>query len=114
MAFLSIAGKVYPVTHGNASEDAPTFIGAIKRAWSGNLRRTVRVVKRQWSFVLGPVYQYEYDLLRADVATAANVTVTGDAVMNANVTAAVILGAAPFIPEDPFYRRTVSVTVMEV
>lgn len=114
MAFLTIAGKSYIVAHGNASEDTPTFIGAITRSFSGVLRRTVRAVKRQWSFTLGPLWPHEYTLLRADVATAASVTVTGDAMSNANVTAAVILGAAPYVHDDPLFRRMVSVTVMEV
>lgn len=113
MAFLTIAGKDYPVAINAATEDAPTFIGAIGRAVSGGLRRTVRAVKRQWTFTLGPLWEYQYGQLRTDVATAANVTVTGESMGNVNVTAAVILGAAPYIADDPSFRRLVSVTVME-
>jgi hypothetical protein len=104
MAFLKIAGKTYIVAHGNANEDQPTMIGALGRAFSGVLRRTVRVVKRQWTFTLGPMYDYEDALLRADVATAASV----------NVTCAVILGAASYVPDDPLFRRMRTVTCMEV
>jgi hypothetical protein len=114
MAFLKIAGKTYIVAHGNANEDQPTMIGALGRAFSGVLRRTVRVVKRQWTFTLGPMYDYEDALLRADVATAASVTVTGDAVAGVNVTCAVILGAASYVPDDPLFRRMRTVTCMEV
>lgn len=113
MAFLTIAGKNYPVAHNNASEDAPTFIGALVRSWTGVLRRTTRAVKRQWSFTLGPVHQHEYNLLRTDVASAVSVTVTGDAMGGVNVTAAVVLGSAPYLPDDQYYRRLVNVTVME-
>lgn len=114
MPFLSIAGKVYNVAHGNANEDAPTYVGAIGRAWAGGLRRTTRATKRQWAFTLGPQFQFEFDMLRADTLNAASVTVTGDALANVPVTAAVIIGQAPYIPDDPLYRRMVSVTVMEV
>lgn len=113
MAFLTIAGRDYPVAHDSATEDAPTFIGAITRAFSGALRRTVRSVKRQWTFTIGPIYQYEYDLLRSDVATAASVAVTGDAMAGASVTAAVVLGGSRYVPDDPYFRRAVQVTVME-
>jgi hypothetical protein len=114
MAFLTIAGKNYPVAIGNATEDAPTFVGAITRAWSGMLRRTVRTLKRQWSFTLGPLYPYEDQLLRTDVATTASVVVTGDAVENASVTAAVVLAGKSYIVDDPSYRVMRAVTVMEV
>lgn len=114
MSFLSIAGKVYNVAHGNANEDAPTYIGAIGRAWAGGLRRTTRATKRQWPFTLGPHFQYEFDMLRADTLNAASVTVTGDAFSNIPFTAAVIIGQASYIPDDPLFRRMVSITVMEV
>jgi hypothetical protein len=113
MAFLTIAGKNYIVAYGNANEDAPTFIGALSRAFAGNLRRTVRAAKRQWSFTLGPMHYYEYNALRTDVVSAANVTVTGDALESINYTCAVILGEAGYIPDDPLYRRMVRVTVIE-
>jgi nucleoside phosphorylase len=114
MAFVTINGRNYPVAIGNASEDAPTFIGALTRAFAGNLRRTVRALKHQWTFTLGPLYQYEDDLLETDVGSTASVTVTGDALANVAVTAAVILGSSIYIPDDPLFRRLRQVTVMEV
>lgn len=114
MAFLSIAAKVYPVKIDGATEDPPYEVGARSRAFAGNLRRTVRAVKRQWTFTLGPIYDHEYAMLRADVATAASVTVTGTAMGGANVTAAVILGAAPYVEDVFSHRRMVQVTVLEV
>lgn len=114
MAFLTIAGKNYPVAHGNANEDAPTMGGAITRAYSGGLRKTTRWTKRHWSFTLSPIWQHEFNLLRADTLNAASVTVTGDALGNVALTAAVLLGQAAYIADDPLFRRSVQVTVMEV
>lgn len=114
MSFLVIAGSTVPVAPSGASENAPEQIGSTSRAYDGSLRSTVRAEKRSWTFTTKPIDSTLEATIRAAVANAYAVTVTGSALGGASVTCIVTLGQASFTLVRGGFKKTLTLNVKEV
>lgn len=79
MAFLTLgATEVWVDTRG-ATEPEVIRVGESTRAFAGNLRSTVRAVKRNWRFTGAPMSESAFAALRATFEAGDFVTCFGDA-----------------------------------
>ena len=117
MAFVTIAGNDYEVTHDGAQELEPVTVGARFRTANGKQRSTIRAVIRGWGMTLlfrGDLSDEE--TLRDDVGMGEQVACGGDALKGATPTCEVEIGASGFIPADGAtygHWRTLAITLRE-
>lgn len=84
---ITIAGTDYWASEGGEGDEI--VIGESTRAFAGNLRNSVRDVKRTFTFTTVPITETDYDTLRAAVSGKAHVTVSGTLLSGDSITAAV-------------------------
>jgi hypothetical protein len=116
MAFLTIAGVNYDVQQQGAGEATPRLIGKDVAAFAGGLRTTRRARKRVYNFTLAPLSVTAYETLITNVATSV-VSVTGDALDGAAISALVDVNSGAFIDDLTavrFHQRIAQITVREV
>jgi hypothetical protein len=78
MAFLTIAAVDYDVIGEGANRLQDIDVGnRNSRAFAGNLRVSVRAVKRQWEFALAPMAPAAVTTLRTNIALGAIVACSG-------------------------------------
>lgn len=113
MSMLAIAGIEFDVLQSGASEDEPFRVGTSERMFSGLLRSTVRVEKRQWSYALGPLTAARYEQLFELTKNGAQVIVSG-AMMVGSPLCTVELSGADYVPAGTGFRKIATIRIREV
>lgn len=114
MAFLTIAGVNVDVLTTGAHELPPVEIGKSKRAFAGNLRTSMRSIKRLWSFTTRDMTDAEITTLRTAAPHGNFVTCSGDA-LPASALYEVTYPGGPFVETgNPYYKRSIEIRVQEV
>lgn len=104
MAFLTIAGQTILVDARSTGELAPTEIGAMARAYSGNLRTSIRATKRAWQFQTVEWAQSNIDTFKANCLNGAIVACNGDFNNNVAVNCKVTFLGTAYVPGGGGYR----------
>jgi hypothetical protein len=114
MAFLIIAGVTVDVVTNGARQLPPIEIGKSRRAFAGNLRSSIRSVKRMWSFTTREMLDAEIATLQAAAPHGAYAACSGDS-LPASATYEVTYKGGPFVETgNPYYKRTVEIQVAQV
>lgn len=114
MAALIIASLTMKVITSGATQRESEPIGEETRAFSGNLRSSVRAEKRKWSFECYFAFQADLDALRAAVPNRAFVTCSGT-LLPSSLTCRVVIGDAPYRKRSiTSVWRTASIELTEV
>jgi hypothetical protein len=118
MSYLSVAGIVVNVSRTQPMSETIERIGSSSRAYSGNLRTTVRSEKRTWKLMTAPMIAATAATLRAAITLAAQVSCTGDMLGGSTVTCEAEVNDAPYIGSNPVdglgYMRVLAITLREV
>lgn len=112
MITVDIAGSSYEVIDEGAEQLEDIEIGIRKRAFAGNMRSSVRVVKREWRFPLLPMTNAVLAVLKTAVERGKIVS-CGSVLMGVTLNCTVKVGVAPFIYKGILYERGVTVTISE-
>lgn len=114
MAFLIIAGVTVDVVTTGGHEGPPIEIGRSRRAFAGNLRSSIRSIKRVWTFLTRDMTDAEIVTLRTAAPYGSFVTCSGDA-LPASATYEVTYKGGPFVETgNPYYKRQQEIQVQEV
>lgn len=114
MAFLIIAAVTVDVQTNGARELPPIEVGRSRRAFAGNLRTTVRAIKRVWVFTTREMLDSEITTLRNAAPYGSFVACSGDA-LPAAATYEVTYKGGPFVETgNPYYKRIQEIQVQEV
>lgn len=112
MAFLHIDGVGdIEVQTTNPSVEYEE-IGSTRRAYSGNLRSSIKAVRRKWSFTSAPVSQTTYENLYNATKLGQNVVCSGDA-LNASITCQVKV-TADYIPNGLNFSMIMALELTEI
>jgi hypothetical protein len=116
MAVLVSAGITVPVIAPGATKDI-VRLGTSSRAYAGNLRSSVRAEKREWEVLTSMLTQAEAVTLEAAVASAAQVSCSGD-LLGATITCEVTVGKQQYPPynggDGLGFMRQLPLTIREV
>lgn len=111
MAFLTIAGITYEVLTRGADEQRRVTVGSRKRAFAGNLRSTIKAVKREWRLTVGPLTQSGLSQLRSLVAGSTVQAIGGDLVQGVSTNCIVQITGHDFVNET---QITAGLSIREV
>lgn len=96
-----------------ATEAEVIRVGEATRAFAGNLRSTVRSVRRSWHFTLAPMTDAALTTLRATCEAGAFVTCAGDA-LGGSYTCEVRITDAPYLEDGAGFLRAPTLALQEV
>lgn len=114
MAFLTIAAVNVDVLTSGARELPPAEVGKAKRAFAGNLRTSMRSIKRVWSFSTADMTDAQITTLRNAAPHGSFVTCSGDS-LPASATYEVTYPGGTFVESgNPYYKRSIEIRVQEV
>lgn len=114
MAFLTLAGVNVDAVTSGVRELPPVEIGKSRRAFAGNLRTSMRGIKRVWSYTTRDMTDAEIVTLRTAAPHGSFVTCSGDS-LPASATYEVTYKGGPFVETgNPYYKRQQEIQVAEV
>lgn len=114
MAFLVIAGVTVDVLTSGAREGQPIEIGRSRRAFAGNLRSSLRSIKRMWSFATRDMIDAEITTLMTAAPHGAFVTCSGDALPASAQYEVTYPGGTFEETGNPYYKRSIEIRVQQV
>lgn len=112
MPFLQVGAVVVSVSTDGAAETEPYRVGESLRAEEGNLRTSVRALKRAWRFTTGPLTLAQYNSLRTAVGTTGIAAVSGDA-MPGSVNCEVLITDARYLADGLGFLLIASLSLSE-
>lgn len=116
MPFLTIGATTVEVLTEGASENEPERGGELARAFSGNLRSTLRYRKRKFQFSTGLITEASYLALVAAVDTGTAHSCSGDALNNVAGNFVVQLSDGIYVRDitDPLdFKRSATLVLTE-
>lgn len=108
--FVVIDGNPYPVQTTGARKSKGHTVGHKVRAYAGNLLSTVRAEFSEWSMVVGPISQTEYETLEESTRLGAVVDVSGTFQPGVTISASVEI-TSEYVADGLDYQRVVNVTI---
>ena len=114
MPFLTINGLAIDIAADGAVQADSYTVGESRRMFDATLRSTVRATKRIWTMTSPVLTIAEEAALRALVANAATVSLSGDCVNNVAVPVIVTIGSNAFVMDGLTFRRAPTMTIEEV
>lgn len=113
MAFLTIDAVAIDILTESASEQEPERIGDTQRAFSGNLRTTVRARKRVFEFTAGPKTEAAYATLMA-LDDGLPHACSGDAMNGATLSCLVQVNGGEYIADGLSHQRLPQLRLVQV
>lgn len=113
MAFLTIDGDTYEIAVDGASENAPEEVGNDHRAFSGNMRSSIRGIRRKWSFKTIPMVESQAQALKDKIYSGFQ-ECSGDALDGQAVLCSIKMSESPYLQEGLGHVRQVVLDLFEV
>jgi hypothetical protein len=114
VAFLILGGVSVDALTSGAREGQPIEIGRSRRAFAGNLRSSLRSIKRMWSFVTRDMTDAEITTLMTAAPHGAFVTCSGDALPGSAQYDVTYPGGTFEEAGNPYYKRSIEIRVQQV